>query len=245
MVLLSLLVDGSSPHREPLARATLLARAQLEYGVVISGQPRSGKSSLGFQAAVGAAASGCRAAVLCVESVLAEKMPKPQRPLEDLHAEALNRIEFQYIQGAKDILHYCAACDEETAAGQAAKPMPSLIVVDDDSAADCTDRLALAKTLAALEHLCAWVRSRTAPGPADEIGPHNCFFIYVASGHNGPQSFPLSRINLHVVTVTVDNEGRAAASIIATNPLCPCADAPIAELFYRTHAADDGVLCIE
>ena len=122
------------------------------------------------------------------------KMPRPQRPLEDLGEDCLVRIEFLYVTSLADVRRHCAAAFDAVpavpAAGQtpglgasaglsspvAAVPYPALIVVEDDALDDAADRLEAASTMACLDASVAWARAEL-PGAADAA------FVYVSSAH--------------------------------------------------------------
>lgn len=95
------------------------------HGFFLYGGRRCGKTSLVFQASVNCVLSGGRVVVLCHEAVLAAKLPKPFTRLTAVPEEALQRIEFIYVDSWTTVTRELMALSQLQEA-------PSLIIVDDD-----------------------------------------------------------------------------------------------------------------
>jgi hypothetical protein len=252
MVLISALTTKSSPLSGRLTQAGIAAGAAPDAGMVISGAPQSGKSSLAFQAAVTAACAGHAVAFLCAEDVLQSKMPRPQVALEDLPGDVLSRIEFQYAASLRDVRQFAAVGLHEAGLGGDEGPsQPAVIVVDDDSLAEAHDRLEVAKTLAALEDAVMWLRANAnTRGSHDECGPHTAFFVYVTNQpvpgawQDGPPATgPFAHVDLHLVTRRdgAGAPGDCMALLWTARPTAPV-QGPVAALHYTIPA--DGALAI-
>jgi hypothetical protein len=258
MVLLAALALPSSSLNLPLRRATLATGLQSEDGAIVTGAPRSGKSSIGFQAAINAALQGCRVVYFCKESALGSKLPRPLVALEDLSTEALQRIEFNYIETLAHVRQYCATLllEHSQSSSDGSPPsagtaltsradLPALLIVDDDDVVDAQERLGVARTLAVLTDTIAWARQISArPGAAqDEHGAHSAYYLYVTNTppaplwHGGPNSaFPFNRVPVHIVTHTApglaDGSYGSVAHVFLTRPDSEHCDGPIAALRF-------------
>lgn len=200
MVLLHSVVSRTAFPRlhEQLAAECSKSSAMHEPGVLITGPPRSGRSSLALQCAVSAATAGSHVVYLCAEDNMLQRLPKSQVPLEELPPDALARIEFHYVHSLADVRGFVATVLAEC-------PTPAVIVVDDDQFTDAGDRGDAAKTLAALAHAVGWARTGAADSwrdaaSWDEHGPHSCFFVFATHQPTNPQwpggpasTFPWSR----------------------------------------------------
>jgi hypothetical protein len=166
-------------------------------GLVITGVPRAGKSSLAFQAAVDHARRGRRVVVLCQQAAMYAKMPRPQRDVDELGEATLVLIEFVYVAGLTDVRRHCAAnFDHDPTAADGGVPFPSLVVVEDDGLDDAADRLEATKTIACVDAAVAWARDTlpAAAGAAAGAAAASSF-VYVS---NAPFAAPPATLPLMV-----------------------------------------------
>ncbi|EPY33537.1 hypothetical protein AGDE_04056 [Angomonas deanei] len=101
-------------------------------GFFVSGARSCGKTSFTFQAVINTILDGGSVLVLCSESSIYSKVPQPFVPLASLPEEALQRIEFIYINRWSEAVEELAMFDK-------VDEVPSLIVVDDDEFADAAE----------------------------------------------------------------------------------------------------------
>lgn len=266
MVRLEYFARRGTEHAAALQRATSDDVAE-QPGIVVTGPPRSGKSSLAFQCAVSAAEAGRVAAYVCNPSLLPAKMPKPPTPLDALQADddadcdVLQRIEFRYMESLRDARGYCAAGIANTRAAGAgsreasasgsvagsgegpvdAAALPSVIVLDDDSVPDAGDRLSSVKTLATLANTVEWIRdARRAAG----LDTSDVFFVYVvAQAHAAgvvPGSAPAA-FPLTRVGVHLVTRATTTSSGVAA---LPDGSMLFAGLVHSTNALEDSCGCV-
>lgn len=101
----------------------------LGHGYLIHGARSCGKTSLAFQAAVNCVLGGGRVLVICQESSVYAKVPRPFVPLSSLPEEALTRMEFVYADC------WPAAFREVAVATRRRASLPDLVLIDDDGMA--------------------------------------------------------------------------------------------------------------
>lgn len=101
-------------------------------GFFLSGARACGKTSFAFQVVINCVLEGGTALVICRETSMQAKLPKPFVKLEEIPVSALDRIQFLYVESwtdaAQEVMDF-SATDE----------IPSIILIDDDGFDDSVE----------------------------------------------------------------------------------------------------------
>eukprot|EP00796_Vickermania_ingenoplastis_P009460 gene9460-6642_t len=98
-------------------------------GFILFGPRSTGKSSFAFQAAVNVVLRGGSVIVLCHETCIYRKVPRPFTPLSSLSAEELQRLEFAYVSDWTAALEHLMEMDAQAESCG----LPDLVLLEDDS----------------------------------------------------------------------------------------------------------------
>lgn len=196
-------------HVPPDVNATFL-----EFGVVVAGPARSGKSSVAFQSAINAVLRGHHALILAHPATAQARRPmRPVTAVDTLPTDALERLDFAYTATAKACCQALASIGTSLDGGA----VPHTIVVDYDTMEDREDPLPLAKLLALLANTVAFTRQALSHCSAD-FSPHFVIVVDVLCLSGGVvtsirdsssllTTFPLSSVPLSLIDVVPTTRG--------------------------------------